>query len=124
MKNSTAAVAVSLVVFASLVFADIGYQSPISYDILTYVIVLTVAGVGGWLTGIHKFLEDDKRPHQALRFVHSIIGAMFVGVLTFWYCQDAGIGLLKTNVLVGLNSFVGIGALKIIKMLLDRSRDK
>lgn len=104
---------------AVLAYADVvDVRTPISFDLVTYGVVILTSAAGGALTNLKNFLDDDKRPHRAVRLLNDLLGAMFVGILTFWMCQDNDLGLLKTNVIVGLNAFAGVGSIKVLMAIL------
>lgn len=122
MKKTSAAAALTSALVAGgvaiVAYADVDVRTPVSFDLVTYGVVVVTSAAGGALTNLKNFLDDDQRPHRAVRLLYDLLGAVFVGILTFWICQDNELGLLKTNVIVGLNAFAGVGSIKVLMALL------
>lgn len=122
MKNSHA-LACSIVAIAGAALAqEASAREPVSYDFLTYGVVIATSLVGGALTNLRQFLDDDTRTHRGVRLAYDLLAAVFTGILTFWVCQSIDLDLLKTNVMVGLNAFLGVGSIKVIGAIINKGR--
>ena len=86
-------------------------KDPANYPMLTYLWVLFVAAWGGGVNFYRKMRDGRARPFNIVEFVGEIATSAFVGVLTFWMCEAAGIHQLLTAAMVGVSGHMGSRAI-------------
>lgn len=85
-------------------------KDPTSYSILTYAWVITLSAIGG----IISYLKKAKR-FSPIEFLTEVLTAGFVGIITFWLCEQAAIDPLTTAALVGVSGHMGSRALFMLE---------
>lgn len=87
-------------------------KDPTSYSLLTYAWIITLSATGG----IISYLKKAKK-FSPLELMAEILTAGFVGVITFWLCEQALIDPLTTAALVGISGHMGSRALFMLERL-------
>jgi hypothetical protein len=126
MRSRLTAIILSLAGGASiLAFAQSATaRNPSSYDLITYGVVVAVSLVGGTLTAIPRYLDDDRANHPWLRLLNDLLGAVFAGIGTFWLCQSRDMDMLLTMPTVMGAAVAGVGGIKAARRVLANLRDK
>lgn len=86
-------------------------KDPATYSMLTY---LWVAGLSAWggVVGYIRKMKNGTLPRFSFaELIGDIVTSGFVGVVTFWLCEAAGIHGLVTAALVGISGHMGSRAL-------------
>jgi len=78
-----------------------------SYSWITYAWVLVLAIWGGAVNYWRKVKMGQARPFNFPELIGELVTSAFVGVLTFWLCQAAGINDLASAALVGIAGHMG-----------------
>jgi len=86
-------------------------KDPSTYPLITYLWVIALAAWGGAVSFIGKVKAGDARACNFVEFIGEIVTSGFVGVLTFWLCEEAGFKPLITAALVGIAGHMGSRAL-------------
>lgn len=87
-------------------------KDPTSYSLLTYAWIITLSATGG----IISYLKKAKK-FSFLELAAEVLTAGFVGVITFWLCEQALIDPLTTAALVGISGHMGSRALFMLERL-------
>lgn len=85
-------------------------KDPTSYSLLTYAWIITLSATGG----IIGYLKKSKA-FSILEFTTEVLTAAFVGIITFWLCEQALIDPLTTAALVGVSGHMGSRALFMLE---------
>ena len=85
-------------------------KDPTSYSFLTYAWIITLSAIGGIISYLKK-----ARKFSIVEFCTEILTAAFVGVITFWLCEQATIDPLTTAALVGVSGHMGSRALYMLE---------
>ena len=95
-------------------------KDPTTYQWITYVWVITLSVWGGIVNYIRKVKAGDARPFNFMELIGEIFTSGFVGVITFWLCEAAGISQLVTAALVGISAHMGSRAMLMFEKALER----
>ena len=79
----------------------------LDYNWLTYAWVLLLSTWGGVASFINKVRAGKVRPFNVAELVGEVMISGFVGVLTFWLCEEANMSELVTAVCIGVSSHMG-----------------
>lgn len=83
-------------------------RDPASVSIATYMLLVVVSILGGVVRVIREVNLGEKTVKQVVAvFLGEMIISLFVGMTTFFLCQDAGFSMWKTAALVCVGSFLG-----------------
>lgn len=93
-------------------------QSPESFTIISYIWILFMATLGGFVSYLKKLKRGSKWSYTAL-FIE-LATAAFVGIVTFMLCQSAGMSQLFTAALVGISGHFSSDSLILFRKLLDK----
>lgn len=85
-------------------------KDPTSYSLLTYAWIVTLSAIGGIISYLKK-----AKTFSITEFITEILTAGFVGVITFWLCEQATIDPLTTAALVGVSGHMGSRALYMLE---------
>lgn len=85
-------------------------KDPTSYSFLTYAWIITLSAIGGIISYLKK-----AKSFSIVEFCTEILTAAFVGVITFWLCEQATIDPLTTAALVGVSGHMGSRALLMLE---------
>ena len=86
-------------------------RDPFSYPWFTYAWVILWACAGGVANFVAKVRMGSARAFNIAELVGEIFISGFVGVLTFWLCEYAGIDKLLSAVFIGISGHMGSRAL-------------
>lgn len=89
-----------------------------AYGIFTWVWVTLFSLAGGLSSFFAKLKRGDARPFNLVELLGELFISFFVGILTFLFCEAAGIDELLAAGLVGLTSHMGSRALYRAEKLL------
>lgn len=93
-------------------------RDPASVSIATYVLLVVVSIFGGIVRVIREVKLSDKTVKQVVAlFLGEMIISLFVGMITFFLCMDAGFSLWKTAALASFGAFMGGKVLVILEVL-------
>lgn len=86
-------------------------KDPANYSYLTYLWVIGIASWGGAVSFYRKMKAGRARPFNIVEMIGEIATSAFVGVLTFWLCESAGINQLMSAALIGVSGHMGSRAI-------------
>lgn len=86
-------------------------KDPANYPLFTYLWVVAIASWGGVVSFYRKMKAGRTRPFNVVEFIGEITTSAFVGVLTFWMCESAGINTLISAALIGISGHMGSRAI-------------
>lgn len=93
-------------------------KDPGSYSYLTYGWILFLSMCGGVVRVIREVKLGEKTWLQlAWIFVVELFTSGFVGVVTFYACEAAGIRPLVTAVMVSVSGWMGVRALSVLESI-------
>ena len=90
-------------------------KGPEAYSLLTYAWVLALACLGSVARYAERVNVGEATWWPLWRLFGELVVAAFVGLLTFWGCQSAGLGGLESAVLIGLAGHLGPQALPLLR---------
>lgn len=86
-------------------------KDPSTYGIITYLWVGGLAAWGGLISFLRKRREGKARPWNIMELVGELFTSAFVGIITFWLCEAAGMHPLLTAALIGVSGHMGSRAM-------------
>jgi hypothetical protein len=95
-------------------------KSPFGYETITYLWVIAISALGGIVSFMRKVKQGAARVFNITEFIGEIITSGFVGMLTFWLCEAAGISPLVTAAMVGISGHMGSRAIFLIEKKAER----
>lgn len=105
------------IIGAALAQATADTRTPFSYNWITYAWVLIWAAAGGFVSFIQKVKAGQARAFNFAEFLGEIFTSAFVGLLTFWLCEAAGLGQLISAVFISITGHMGSRALFLAEQL-------
>lgn len=81
-----------------------------SFTVFTYAWVILLSIWGGLVNYVNKVRAGQTARFNVTEFIGDVFTSGFVGVLTFWLCQAAGIDPLLTACFVGISGHMGARA--------------
>lgn len=91
-------------------------KDPSSYSLLTYGWYLLLSVLGGIVRVAREVRFGEKSTWEIVRiFLVEMLTSIFVGLLTFFLCEAAGIRPLYTAVLTSTAGWMGVRALAVIE---------
>jgi len=95
-------------------------KDPLTYSLITYLWVLSLASWGGIVSFNNNRKNGVTRPFNFVELIGEISTSAFVGVLTFWLCESAGINSLVSAALVGISGHAGSRVLRQLEKWAER----
>jgi hypothetical protein len=95
-------------------------RTPFSYDLVTYLWVLGWAAMGGFVSFMRKLREGSARAFNFVEFIGELFTSAFVGVLTFWICEWAGLSQMLSAVFIAITGHMGSRALFIAEKIAQK----
>lgn len=92
-------------------------KTPTDYSILTYTWVLVIAMWGGFVNYYRKLKSNKDDRIRLMELIGELFTSAFVGIITFWLCEQSGIPQLYSAALVGIASHMGSRAIYIAEQL-------
>lgn len=93
-------------------------RDPASVSVATYVLLVVVSFLGGVVRVIREVNLGNKTKKQVVMvFLGEMVTSLFVGMITFFLCQDAGFSPWKTATLVSIGSFMGGKVLVVLEAI-------
>ncbi|WFP48516.1 phage holin family protein [Methylomonas sp. EFPC3] len=86
-------------------------KDPTSYTWVTYAWVMLLSTLGGVVSFNTKLRTGAARPFNIMELLGEILTSAFVGVLTFYLCEAAGVPQLVGAALVGISGHMGSRAI-------------
>jgi hypothetical protein len=86
-------------------------KDPSTYTWLTYLWVGGLAIAGGFVNWIQKVKKGEARPFNFPELFGELLTAGFVGVLTFFLCESAGMGQTLSAFFIGIAGHMGSRAI-------------
>lgn len=97
-------------------------RDPASVSVATYLLLLGVSIIGGVVRVIREVNLGNKTRKQVVTvFFGELMISLFVGMITFFLCQDAGFSPWKTATLVSIGSFMGGKVLVVLEAIYKAS---
>ena len=98
-------------------------KDPKSYSLLTYGWVICLSVFGGIVNYLRKIENDGTekpKPFVGINLLIEMTISGFVGVITFWLCEQADIAPLLTAALVGISGNMGSRTLMLFEDVLKK----
>ncbi len=86
-------------------------KDPLSYPLITYAWVFLLSILGGMVSFNTKIRSGHARPFNFMELIGEIMTSAFVGVITFWLCEAAGVSALISAAMVGISGHMGSRAI-------------
>lgn len=93
---------------------------PTNFSLLTYAWVLGLSVWGGAINFFHKLRSGVARPFNLSEFLGEICTSAFVGLVTFWLAERAGLDRLTSAALIAVSGHMGSRALFRIERALEK----
>lgn len=84
-----------------------GTKDPFTYSVLTYLWVMALSMWGGVVSYVGKVRDGVVHRFSIVYFIGELFTSGFIGVLTFWMCEYAGIPPLLSAVCIGISGHMG-----------------
>lgn len=98
-------------------------KDPTNYQLITYAWVLGISMLGGIVSFLRKMRAGVARAFNIIEFIGEIVTSGFVGILTFYFCEAAGISPVLTAAFVGISGHMGSRAIFMFEKKLERYFD-
>lgn len=95
-------------------------KDPTTYSLITYLWVLGVASMGGIAGYVRKVKAGSAEKFSIMEVVGEMFISGFTGLITFWFCESAGIDPLLTAAFVGISGHMGSRAIALFEDSLKR----
>ena len=83
------------------------------YSFITYAWVLVLSMWGGSVSYYRKLRSNQDDRIRLMELIGELFTSGFVGIITFWLCEQSGIPQLYSAALVGITSHMGSRAIYI-----------
>ena len=90
-------------------------KDPTSYTLLTYLWVCGLSIVGGFVNFAAKVRAGRSTPFNIVELIGELVTSGFVGVVTFFLCEAAGISQLISAALIAISGHMGSRALFLLE---------
>lgn len=98
-------------------------KDPMSYDIWTYVWVSLLSLWGGIAGYIRKVKSGVVARFNISELIGDVVISGFVGLLTFFICEDYGLSKMQSAVMIAISGHMGCRALFIFDSAIESSLD-
>lgn len=88
-------------------------KTPTDYSFITYAWVLVLSMWGGSVRYYRKLRSNQDDRIRLMELIGELFTSGFVGIITFWLCEQSGIPQLYSAALVGITSHMGSRAIYI-----------
>lgn len=88
-------------------------KTPTDYSFITYAWVLVLSMWGGSVSYYRKLRSNQDDRVRLMELIGELFTSGFVGIITFWLCEQSGIPQLYSAALVGITSHMGSRAIYI-----------
>lgn len=88
-------------------------KTPTDYSFITYAWVLVLSMWGGSVSYYRKLRSNQDDRIRLMELIGELFTSGFVGIITFWLCEQSGIPQLYSAALVGITSHMGSRAIYI-----------
>lgn len=88
-------------------------KTPTDYSFITYAWVLVLSMWGGSVSYYRKLRSNQDDRIRLMELIGELFTSGFVGIITFWLCEQSGIPQLDSAALVGITSHMGSRAIYI-----------
>jgi hypothetical protein len=95
-------------------------KDPLMYSLLTYGWVIALSSWGGVVSYVQKVKSGATKRFSLTEFVGELCTSGFVGVMTFYLCESAGITGISSAVLIGISGHMGSRAIFLIERFLQK----
>lgn len=96
------------------------HKDPLDYHIFTYLWVIGLSVLGGIVSFMRKLRLGIVRRFSIVEFIGELVTSGFVGVVTFWLCEEAGIAPLYAAVMVGIAGHMGTRLIFLMECWLEK----
>jgi len=96
------------------------HRDPQNYSFITYVWVFAMAMLGGVAHNVKKLKDGTLARFSFSELLGDLIISGFLGVVTFFLCEYAGLDRLLTAALIGMSSHQGTRGIYYIEELIAR----
>lgn len=86
-------------------------KDPASYTWITYLWVLLLSMLGGFVSFARKTKSGYSQPWGVAEFIGELATSAFAGLVTFYLCEAAKLSPLLTAALVGISGHMGSRAI-------------
>jgi len=91
------------------------HNDPSNYSLITYVWVILLSIWGGIVHHIKKVKTGVVARFSLSELVGDLFISGFIGVMTFYFCEYAGVDKMLTAFLVGISSHMGTRGLMMLE---------
>ncbi len=112
-----------LALLLALSVADVALaadKDPLAYPIRQYVLVLSIALLGGLVSFAAKVKAGSVSAFNVMHLVGELTTSAFAGLMCFWLAEAAGLPQLVTVCLVGVSGHMGARAIAIFEQWAQR----
>lgn len=99
-------------------------KDPSTFTWLAYLWVLALSSLGGIVHYVHKVRTGVSARFNLPELVGDMFASAFVGVITFYICEWAGVDKLLTAAFVGIAGHMGSRALFLAESVIERKIDR
>ena len=96
------------------------HKDPTQYQLITYAWVVGLSVMGGMVSFFRKVQARKTRTFNITEFIGEIVTSGFVGVLTFYFCEQAEINPLLTAFAVGVSGHMGSRLIFMIEQVIEQ----
>lgn len=95
-------------------------KDPLNYSLVTYAWVVMWSVWGGMVSFYNKLKAGHVRAFNITELLGELCTSGFVGVITFWLCEQAEIQPLMSAALIGISGHMGSRALFMLEKFLSK----
>lgn len=95
-------------------------KDPLSYQLITYGWVVVLSMWGGLAGYVSKLKKGIITRFSLAEVIGDIVVSGFVGVMTFFICESAGVPQIVSAALIGISAHMGSRALFVFESAAER----
>lgn len=96
------------------------HRDPQNYSFITYLWVFAMAMLGGVANNVKKIKDGTLKRFSFSELVGDLIISGFLGIVTFFLCEYAGLDRMLTAALIGMSAHQGTRGIYFIEELIAR----
>ena len=96
------------------------HKDPQNYSLITYVWVIGMAMLGGVANNVKKLKDGTLKRFSFSELLGDLIISGFLGIVTFFLCEYAGLDRMLSAALVGMSAHQGTRGIYFIEELIAR----
>lgn len=94
-------------------------RDPANYSLVTYLWVLGVSAMGGFVNFVKRVRDGIARPFNLFELVGELVTSGLAGIITFYLCEYAGFDRALTGAFVGICGHMGSRAFMLFEQGLE-----